>query len=245
MRIPLVLVCLFAMTIPPVKANNHSRHSDMTSAQSSEVQSLKTDAQSLQKEIDQLRGEQDKWNTRYMRLGIAAVFIGGLLGLLSWISQNQSSRIALRSRPVEDALSAKNLRLRQLQDSQYGLDIANAQITAQKASEGAAAAVLEQTKLTAKNLELQSKVELERTARLAIEEKMRPRTISLEQSSLIAEYLSKFSGHSVGMTCSVDDDEAFRYANDLSNVLKKSGWFLEPEGVSRAIFSGSPRGLII
>ena len=58
----------------------------------------------------------------------------------------------------------------------------------------------------------------------ALEEKSRTRTIDPDSAAKIAEYLRRFGGHRVVVSCVPDDVEAYTYANQIANMLRASGW---------------------
>lgn len=87
-----------------------------SSSRDSEVKSLEADTASLKCTLVRLRQEEDRWNTLNRRLAIFAVLSGGLFGLASWLAQNAAVSSALRARPLDDDLSVKTSRIRDLQD---------------------------------------------------------------------------------------------------------------------------------
>jgi hypothetical protein len=59
---------------------------------------------------------------------------------------------------------------------------------------------------------------------LALQEKSRTRTIDPDTAAKSAEYLRRFGGHRVVVSCVPDDVEAYTYANQIANMLRASGW---------------------
>jgi hypothetical protein len=57
-----------------------------------------------------------------------------------------------------------------------------------------------------------------------LEEGRQIRTITGETAERLAEYLRKFGSHRVIVSCIPDDVEAYRYANQVVNVLKSADW---------------------
>jgi hypothetical protein len=117
--------------------------------------------------------------------------IGGLLGLGSRAAQRKASVVGLSSRPVADKKDKTEARIRELLDQQSSLSIGNASTLAQGALERTAKAELKQAELTASNLELQSKLEGEKAARLTSEAKLLPRTVSVGQAKILKDALAK------------------------------------------------------
>ena len=59
---------------------------------------------------------------------------------------------------------------------------------------------------------------------VALREKNRTRTIDSDTAAKSAEYLRRFGGHRVVVSCVPDDVEAYTYANQIANMLRASGW---------------------
>ncbi|HEX3864049.1 MAG TPA: hypothetical protein VHY35_20390 [Stellaceae bacterium] len=58
----------------------------------------------------------------------------------------------------------------------------------------------------------------------ALQEKSRGRTISDDTAGKMAEYLRPLGNHRVVVSCPPDDTEAFKYANQIANILRAAGW---------------------
>jgi hypothetical protein len=50
------------------------------------------------------------------------------------------------------------------------------------------------------------------------------RTLSFDTAKKLADYLSQFGSHSVVVSCTPNDVEAYDYATQLANVLKSANW---------------------
>jgi hypothetical protein len=72
-----------------------------------------------------------------------------------------------------------------------------------------------------------------------VEEQSRTRTIDPDSAAKLSAYLRPLGGHRVVVSCVPDDVEAYRYANQIANVLRESGWeALGPE--TTTIFGEAP-----
>jgi outer membrane murein-binding lipoprotein Lpp len=86
---------------------------------------------------------------------------------------------------------------------------------------------------------LNSKIEELESQIRAFQEKFRTRAIDPDTSARMAEQLSRFASHRVVVSCVPDDVEAYRYANQIANVLRAAGWdALGPE--TTTIFGEGP-----
>ena len=86
--------------------------------------------------------------------------------------------------------------------------------------------------LNAKIADLESQV-------AELRQRTRARTIEPETAARAAEYLRRFGGQRVVVSCAPDDVEAYGYANQLANMLRAAGWeALGPERT--AIFGEAP-----
>jgi hypothetical protein len=110
---------------------------------------------------------------------------------------------------------------------------------------GVAQAHVEQEELRKQNLELQSRVEQERTARLQIEERMRPRRLSPQQRQAIRTALPPMPrGIHLMIFAILGEPETLQYAQDFIDVLRARGW--EVNGPNQGAFAPTtPVGLII
>ncbi len=85
-----------------------------------------------------------------------------------------------------------------------------------------ASANLEQEALKRRNLELQEVVEKERIARLRLEEKISPRSISTEQRNKLLGWLSPLKGLRISVH-SIMETEPERFALQIVSVLQEAG----------------------
>lgn len=138
-----------------------------------------------------------------------------------------------------------------------GLEIEQAKEGAASANVMAAQAKERTATLERSNLELQTTLERERAARLKIEEKMAPRTLSPKQSAEISAKLQPFG--KVPFVLSVADAiEAVELIGQISKALENAGWDWKPFALSDGglvigkVFIGKPtmntvtfRGILI
>jgi len=118
-----------------------------------------------------------------------------------------------------------------------GLEIEQAKEGAASANVMAAQAKERTATLERSNLELQTTLERERAARLKIEEKMAPRTLSPKQSAEISARLQSFG--KVPFVLSVADTaEAVDLIGQISKALENAGWDWKP-------FAKSDNGFVI
>jgi len=72
-----------------------------------------------------------------------------------------------------------------------------------------------------------------------LREKSRARAIDPDTGAKLAEYLRQLGSHRVVVSCVPDDVEAYGYATQIANLLRKAGWeALGPEAT--ALFSEAP-----
>lgn len=57
-----------------------------------------------------------------------------------------------------------------------------------------------------------------------LKESTRGRTVSADTAAKLADYLRPFGAHRVVVSCVPDDVEAYRYATQITDVLKAAGW---------------------
>lgn len=95
---------------------------------------------------------------------------------------------------------------------------------AAKANERAAQLQLEAERLHKANLELQSQVELERTARLKIEERMRPRSLSAEAIKRIIVAMRTPAEKGADVYAYPNDAEVAGIARQIVQALSAAGW---------------------
>jgi hypothetical protein len=73
------------------------------------------------------------------------------------------------------------------------------------------------------NLTLRLRVEEERAARLKIEERFSPRTITHDQAKSLQEHLSRLRGKQLTISASAGNAEAFDYADQLQKAFSDAG----------------------
>lgn len=214
---------------PPAKTDSMSNN-PMNSAQVDELRSLKSESQSLQTRITDLQRQEDKWNGRNRKLAIAAVMVGGLLGIFSWLSQEKASTMGLAARPLSDLRDKADTRIREILDSQTAVETAAAGATAEKANATASQATqkaeearLEQSKISRENLKLQAQVEQEKTARIALERKVAPRALSRTQQTDIRRLMFSLGGQRMDLFLYPNDGEIANIANEVAAALLP-GW---------------------
>lgn len=143
-----------------------------------------------------------------MRLAIVAVSVGGALGAASWAFQYRANTLDLSSRPVVDALSAKNIRLRQIEDQEASRQI---EVAKELASEANA---------TAEN---------ERLERVKLEALIAPRRLTLDQQKRIGRVCPGISGKAIIVRSYQLDSEAFVLGDQISSALQGSGFNVTPQ----------------
>ena len=153
----------------------------------------------------------------------AALLLGGALAIGANAWQQATSRAALGQETAQlRELAARLDELGRLLGVGPGT-------TQDQTSDTFAAAIVS---LNSKIEELESQIR-------AFQEKSRIRSIDPDTSARMAEQLSRFAGHRVVVSCVPDDVEAYRYANQIANVLRAAGWeALGPE--TTTIFGEGP-----
>jgi hypothetical protein len=156
---------------------------------------------------------------------IAALLVVGALGIGASAWQQRASQVAL---------DRANARLGDVTARLYELGrlLEAAPDTPQTFDTVAAAIVA----LNARIKELEGRID-------ALKESSRARAIDPDGSAKMAEYLRQFGSplgsRRVVVSCVPDDVEAYRYANQIANVLRASGWeALGPE--TTTIFGEAP-----
>jgi hypothetical protein len=76
-----------------------------------------------------------------------------------------------------------------------------------------------------------------------IEEKAKPRTFTNSQEKQFIAAVSGCSSKLVSLTAPLGDPEAISFANYLDSLFKVAGW--TTKGVSQAVFTGIPLGIIL
>jgi len=154
---------------------------------------------------------------------LAALFVVGVLAIGASAWQRHADRAALgHKRERLGDVTARLGELARLLEVEPG-------INSHQTFDTIAAAIVA---LNAKTKDLGSQID-------ALKESSRGRTIDPDISAKMAEYLRQFGSHRVVVSCVPEDVEAYRYANQIANVLRASGWeALGPE--TTTIFGEAP-----
>jgi hypothetical protein len=154
---------------------------------------------------------------------IGALLLGGVLAVGASAWQQRTSQLALGHETARlRGIAARLDELGRLLETAPGT-------TPDQAFDTVAAAI---AALNAKIKDLEDQVH-------ALQEKSRTRTIDAEASAQMADYLRPFGNHRAVVSCVPDDVEAYRYANQIANVLRLAGWeALGPE--TTTIFGDAP-----
>jgi hypothetical protein len=104
----------------------------------------------------------------------------------------------------------------------------------------AASATQQTAQLTQHNLQLQSELEDERSARLKVEMRLAPRTLNLQQSGDITRALLQFKGQQVRVVSGPGDFEAGFFAQQLADAIQKAGLKVDSE-IGNTVMSGPPK----
>jgi hypothetical protein len=154
---------------------------------------------------------------------LAALFVVGALAIGASAWQQNASRAALgHERARLGDVTARLDELARLLEAEPG-------INSHQTFDTIAAAIVA---LNAKIKDLESQID-------ALKESSRGRVIDPDISAKMAEYLRRSGSHRVVVSCVPDDVEAYRYANQIANVLRASGWeALGPE--TTTIFGEAP-----
>lgn len=154
--------------------------------------------------------------------------IAGFLALYFSLKSDALKDAALRSFQTESSLAIASADAR----------AADANRKAAEASEGTAKALL----ATEEQRERAAKAEKDL---LEVQQKLRPRTISVDQRTRLVAILSVSPKGPVHITCILGDGEGLAFAQQINDLLRSVGWTVEDGGVSQAAFTGNPVGLVI
>ncbi len=148
----------------------------------------------------------------------AALVLGGLGVIAAFIAGFSGYEVADRlQKEADEKISATNMRLEEAKATGE-----TAKADAAKANESAAATNERANILEKNNLELQSTLEKERTARLQLEETVSPRRIAPNQkASLLSEFKS-LSGRTVSVVSYTMDAESVSLGLELIEMLKEA-----------------------
>lgn len=118
--------------------------------------------------------------------------------------------------------SVKNAELKRFQITSAEV-VAQANAGAARATAQAALSLEELKRLEGLNLELQSEVEKQRTARLRLEEQLAPRRMGAGQRQAIASALAAFKGQKVSIVVHPGDPEIATFAEQVKATLEQAG----------------------
>ena len=154
---------------------------------------------------------------------ISWVVISAVFGLLSWEIQSRITGLNISS---EKELKGK------------------VEITESKAKEfEEKLSASEQLREEAEK-RLEEQIKRTNSQVISTQQKLSPRSFSKEQKLKLEEFLStQPKGNNVDITCILGDGESLLFAKEIDTILKKIGW--TTRGVSQAVFTGSPQGIIL
>lgn len=252
MFLRLILFSFMFMQSQSSSQASHTVASASRQARSAEVSRLNAEKSTLDADIKILRSSEDFWNGWNRWLGFATVGVGGLLGLGAFFAQRSAVNASVTARPKIERQQAIDDELRVLyaQESDEKIqDAKAAAATAQKdagtANSRAQQASLEQAQLSRSNLQLEATVEQERMARLKLEDRLRPRTISVGKAAILKDLLGKRKPHGVTVICIMNNPESCQYAKELAIALKDGGWYVDPNSIDGAAYVKPPVGVLI
>ena len=140
MRLLLVLTCLLTAFTPTLVPKSQFMTSTPDITSSPDLQPLKNDIHRYENDLQKSRIRQDRWNSWYLGLGVAALAIATAFGIASWACQKKASAIEVASRPITDKLAEANAQLRESIDHAAQVEVAKAQTDASNASARAGSA---------------------------------------------------------------------------------------------------------
>ncbi len=246
-RALILLMPIAALEIAPIQTNNHVMPTDTTSIQSQELQSLAFERSSLKGQITKLEKKQDFWNRWYLVLTAAAV-VGGLL---SWLSQKQTSDKENQLRPLSTRVAAIDDLIQKIEQRRSDTAVAAAQKQASDAeshtqelarkniqlksaldkevaeSEKRAEELRKQNLATEDRLaEANRKLGTEEDKRLQLEKALSPRTLSLvfgNDGGINIARLLPFRTMQIAIDF-IPDAEARRAARYVNSIVRNAGW---------------------
>lgn len=200
---------------------------------SPEVKSLKQEIHAIETRLQRFRTRQDSWNEWYLRLGLTTIVVATLLGGLSLFCQRKASNIELSARPFVEELSATNALLRLVLDQAAQLEVAKAQKDAFDASgrAGRAERGAQTAKAKVEGLRLDvananARAEMDRLARVKIEERLAWRTIGTEDRKVAVGILAPFSGSRVFVSVIGTDPELEAFTNEVARIFYDAHWLI-------------------
>ena len=193
-----------------------------------------SEIQSLTVRANELQGAFDFWNTGYVWLVGLTVFLALVVFFTQFMSIKKGKELV---KAQSELLQAKDEQLaRDLQGKEIKItetkaiaatahkQAAEAEARAAEANEGLAKAHENTEALRKQNLELESKVEKERSGRLEMETVIAPRTMEQRQT---AKQLERFSGISV-IVESLAESEPWRTAGQIAWTVNNAKWNVLP-----------------
>jgi hypothetical protein len=193
----------------------HARQQKNVSAEEKVSSNKSTDAeiQRLDAEVKERRKIADAWDTWNIRaVGLAG--LAAALLLITAIGVSNSNRKLLSF--SEQLEKAKDRELQADLKSKED-EIANANARASEANQ---------------------KAEEERLARLKIEERLAPRSLTAEQIHLLQTKLRQYTGQPVQISYLIGDVESQVYAAEFGQALGSAGWAVSPGLPSMFNFAG-------
>lgn len=159
------------------------------------------------------------WLNAFNRVYLWSGALAALSGLIAIFAtrgiQVYSERI--------DGAQKRHIVEMELQTAQAKLDASKALESQAGLESEVAKSGLQQERLRKLNLELQSKVENERLARLQIEQKLAPRSLNANQLAAVAKQFRLFARQRVDFFLYPNDPESLRIANQIGGALHSAG----------------------
>lgn len=190
--------------------------------------------QSLTVRANELQNAFDFWNTGYVWLVGFTVFFAIVVFFTQFMSirkgkelvNAQSELLRAKDEQLAKDLQGKEIKITEAKTAAATAHerAAEAEARAAEANEGLAKAHENTETLRKQNLELESKVEKERSNRLEMETVIAPRTIEQRQT---AKQLERFSGISV-IVESLAESEPWRTAGQIAWTVNNAKWNVLP-----------------
>ena len=221
-RFIIVLIALYAVTATIISTPS-TIQTQMSSkgVNVSEIQSLKSDIQSLKDNIG-------RWNTGNIVCIFLAFLAAGGLVITSIVLQRKNDVLT----KAEDKLTALNEAQYKADSKEKDLKISTAQseaskadVKAGKANEAAGEANNRAEELKAQNLATEATLEEERSKRLELEKSLTPRTLVLVFNKGVPDLptLLPYAGLNVILEA-LPDAETFRATGSVQFAIEAAGW---------------------
>jgi hypothetical protein len=108
-----------------------------------------------------------------------------------------------------------------------------------------AVAIQKTEELKQQNLELQYLVERERLARVKIEEKLAPRSLSEEQQQRLIAKWKLFAGQKVEVFVAYDEEEVLNTGKLIERMLRSAGWSVKSERELEITIGPERKGIVL